>query len=718
MTRLPLRGAIALGLFALLVALRVADYYPRLPNPLVVDLLLAPGPAGRSDPVLTSGRPLTGDFLSVRFIDAATVQFVYDHWGSPGLTSAPVILPPDGKLRLTLTLPALDQIQGNLGPASNRIRIESNGTQVLDTTGPFSVREPARIFFAENPLGGTACGPSLHGRLLAANGRELRGGPDAVFSRGDALLDWFTSFPHQVVVLLLVAGALAFYGDRLFAPQSALRRGLHLAARHRWFTGSALAATLVYAWLVTYGNFRFGAGDIFGSFYDYQAASLLQGRLDVPEDAIGGEAFEFRGKLYGYFGPTPALLRLPFIVSGFAFGQLSRGFMVAYFLASLVAAYLLFQHARGKMRGLQAGSFPPPGPWAVCVLVGSVGLGSTLFFVGSRSFMYHEAILGGITFALWSGWCTLRHLDAPERRWWLGALLCGIASVHTRPPTGLFALTCLGSAVCMLAFRDWRAGRWHLPRLPGRALGIAFLCAAGFLSLNGLAWLKFRSFDAAPLKISRPYQNPERLAKIDGRSFHLANVPHNFDAYFVRTNFHREREFPWIYFGSRTPLREYPRARIDLPDHTIAIPYAMPSLFVLATLGSLGAALAFPATRSALATLWLAVLPMALALFAAVAIAQRYTGDFCPFLIATAAFGLAAGETLAATWRWIIRTLLAGLTVAAIALTVPLTLHYQGEMLWGMPDELRRDYQKLRHRIDYALGVNPNPPPAGTPPAR
>src|SRR5688572_2102535 len=99
-----------------------------------------------------------------------------------------------------------------------------------------------------------------------------------------------------------------------------------------------------------------------------------------------------------------------------------------------------------------------PSPFASLVLVGSVGLGSTLFFLGTRSFVFHEAILCGVVFALWSCWCTLRHLQAPAGCWWIGALLTGILSVHARPPTGLFALTFLGCVVIVHLSRSLLAG--------------------------------------------------------------------------------------------------------------------------------------------------------------------------------------------------------------------------------------------------------------------
>ncbi len=708
--RLLLRIGLGLALSTLFLSLRVAEHYPVLPNPLTFDLVLEPGDADRADPLIVTGRTQIGDFLSVAFLDAGTVRFTYDHWGEPAIASLPVTLRPGAPLRLQVTMPGLDQVRENFIPADDRLRIECDGRTLLDERVMFFIRERSRIFFGENSLGGTACGPRLLGRITNPDGRVLRGGPGAIFTLGERLRDWLKTFPLEAPLLLLFGLVLGWYGDRLPRCGSMLRQGVRLAIRHRWFTGAFLAATAVFSWLVTYGTFRITHEEMYGSFYDYQAAALLRGQLDVPEKAIRDEAFETRGRIYGYFGPTPALARLPLTLARVSFGRLSRGFMIAWFIASLLAAYQILQHARRAIAGAPAGAVRPAGPFPSLVLVGGAGLGSTLFFLGSRSFMYHEAILAGIAFALWSIACTLRHLEAPGGRWWIGALVCGMLSLHARPPTGLFALSCLGAAVVLGSWQSLRRPGASLPAVLARPAGIAFACLSALLTLNGVAWLKFRTFDAAPLRLSRPFTGtPGRLERIDGRSFHLVNLPHNFDAYFVRTNFHFEREFPWFYLGTSPvrPLRTYPHAKIDLPDHTLALPYAMPGLFLLAVFGSVGAARLHPACRPALAALWLGVVPMTVALLAAVAIAQRYTGDFCPFLIGTGAYGLAAAESVPSRWRLLTRSLIALATFAAVAITLAITLHYQRDTLWGMPDELRDNYQKLRQRIGRMTGNHP-----------
>ena len=38
--------------------------------------------------------------------------------------------------------------------------------------------------------------------------------------------------------------------------------------------------------------------------------------------------------------------------------------------------------------------------------------------------------------------------------------------------------------------------------------------------------------------------------------------------------------------------------------------------------------------------------------------------------------------------------------LAAIAVTVAITIQYQGDYLWGVPGEVKQNYQALRQRVD------------------
>ena len=697
-----LRWCAAAALFAVLSVVCLEDYFPPLPPPLALTLELGPSHPGQSDPLIVAGHVEAGDFLVVRYRDETTVDFAYNSWGDPLIVSTSTVkIPPGRQLHLRIEAPALGQIEGSFTAASDRVRVECEGVTVLEAKPHFFMRGAREIFLGENPLGGLVCGATLRGRLLREDGRELRGGAPQIFSRRERLLGWLRHNRWQPLALLLLSAAAVSLGSRLAqlrppALAAAVANARRAIARHRWFAGTLALSALAFAWIGTQGSFHFDVREPFADFYDYQATSLLQGRLDVPEEAVGGEAFVAGGKLYGYFGPTPALLRVPFVIFNVAFGRLARGFMLVDFVGALAAAYLILRHA-AKLLGRPDAM---PSPWAIVLFLGGAGVGSSLFFLSSRAYTYHEAILCGAMFALFACWCALRHLAAPAGRWWLGALACGLLSLHARPPTGLFALTLLGGVAVAIALREHRAGL-------RRPLLLAIACAAGVLTFTGLSYLKFKTLDGAPLHLSRHY-DAARLAKIGGRSFHLSNLPFNSYTYLVRPNFRVERHFPWLYLGSGVPGHFFPAAKTDLADETLAFPYAMPGVLALATIACAWAFARRPAARLPIAITWLAAAPMTLAMFAAVATAERYTADFCPFLLCAAAFGLAALDSAAPRWRAAGLWALGAATLWACLLGFAMALHYQRDSAWGVPEDVRQDYQQLRRRVDRFFGV-PSP---------
>src|SRR5262249_2914335 len=93
---------------------------------------------------------------------------------------------------------------------------------------------------------------------------------------------------------------------------------------------------------------------VLSGLYDAQAHRLLAGHWDVPLDKLTFEAFLVHGKTYMYFGPWPAVLRLPIAALTDRFdGELTQLSMIAAFVVLLVAT------SRLLWRG---GGGPPPRP--------------------------------------------------------------------------------------------------------------------------------------------------------------------------------------------------------------------------------------------------------------------------------------------------------------------------------------------------------------------
>ena len=706
-----LRWFAALTVFLTASVLSLWDYFPPLPSPLTLDVQLAAAEPGKNEPLLVTGRSGAGDFLFVHHLAGNAIAIGYESWGQPSQLSPPLPLPADRRVRLTVATPGLTQVRGVFTAPDEHLRVTVNGIQLFNTKVRHHLRLPDHVWFAENPIGGTACGPKLDGVIRLAGGPELRGSPTPLRSLADRTRAWLAISRWQAVfaaalglVTFLVwprlhwdrwfrIAARTLRGPRALAADDDGRRLLAFGREHRVFAGTGAAATLAFAWMVSYGSLDLVQAETFGNFYDYQAASLLQGRLDVPTDAISGEAFIHDGKVYGYFGLTPALLRLPFVIHDAAFGELTRAFMVAGFAAALVACHLLLRVVY-SLSGRGA-----PSARATIVLVVGAGLGSTLYFLGSRAYVYHEAILWGITFALFGCWAALRHYAAPGGRWWLASLAGGILSVHARPPTGLFALTFLGVVALVLLWRER-----HVASAVRRQLLVGALCGAGVFSFNVVSYLKFRTFEGCPLRYNVQY-DAQRLARIDGKQFHLVNIPIAIECYLLRPNFRLEASFPYFFIERDVPSMPWLETKIDYHDNTLGFPYAMPALVWLAVGGGLVALRRAPALRGPLLATWAAAVPMTLAMFAAIAITHRYTADFCPFLIVAAALGLAAGEELNGAWRGAFRALTLVTLVVSVLVTLAITLHYQGQEVWGVPDEIRAKYAALRQGIDLAVGA-------------
>ncbi|PTX92603.1 hypothetical protein [Opitutus sp. ER46] len=694
--RFSLAAAALFGLaLASIVALRT---WPPMPAVLALEVAFPPAENGRIEPIIATGEFANADFLSVKYETGNRVVIAYDAWGVGGPVSEPIPYIPGERLRLVVEMPSFTELNGVSTRPTAPLRVSVAGREILRGEVSFHRRKSHEIFFGLNPLGGTPAG-AFRGTLWIDH-RPVKGGPESYFSLPRRLAAFALQF-ERIAAVVLLGAAFGFFLPACqrwlrARPQQAVADAPHRPP-HRWFICATVLATLVFTHVITAGTYQLFYPESFGTFYDYQALSLIHGRLDVAGEALSGEAFIYNGKCYGYFGPTPALLRIPFALLGVGFGLLSRPMMVLQFVACLAAVYaILCQAVR-----LRSGAAAWPSRFATLAFVLTAGLGSTLFFLSSRAYIYHEAILCGAAFGLWACYGALRYLDAPASRWWITALICGVLAVHARPPLGLYALVLIGVVAAMhLCFR--RTKDAASARQPLKHLTVGALAVAGVLSFNGLSYLKFHTIEGCPLRYNVQY-NATRLARIDGKQFHLGNVPFGFDAYLGKLTLKTTKHFP--YFATHgLDSSTYPSAKIDMTESMAGIPWAMPGLSALALLGLFAWSRRSGALRFEVAAIWVAVLPTAFAMFAAIAVSHRYTGDFVPFLLCAAALGMAVVDRWAGITGRLTHWILLLLCTVSIAITAALTLSYQGEGVWGVPAETQQQYQRLRERVDGFFG--------------
>lgn len=684
-----------------LSALSIRRFVPAFPSPLTLTVVFERGTPGQGEPLITTGRAGAGDFFYVRYIDAETVAFGYDSWGRGGPVSGPVRIAPGRSRILRVAMPALNPARMASQPPF-RLRVWYNGIVVLAGKVGAHGRASREIRFGENPIGGTSCGPSFSGQLRRLDGRPLRGEPADVTSWRERAHGWLRGSPFQAGLILLAGFAIFALMTRQssMTPRDRLTRAAGALRRHRAFLFTALVCVVLFAAVLTGGRFHLLEGETFGDFYDYQAAGLLQGRLDVPAVRQSGEAFVFRGRSYIYFGLTPALLRLPFAAFEVGFGRWTRLFLTAYhaICLALVYAILLLSTRIASPRARPAGA-------TTVLFVAAAGTGSTLFFLASRAYVYHEAIMAGVAFGLAVCWGALRWIEAPRSRWGLFAAAAGAFSINARPTVGLFSLAFTSFVALMILGRTGRRTNrtGTEPRASGGRVGplaVIAACFLAFLSSTAVNYAKFHGPAGMPVKYNYP---PERLKAIDGRLFHLSNLPFNFAIYGWEPNVRLDSRFPFVQVTSPDHAeigRRFPAAKVDYYEPTLAIPYSTPYFVVLAATSLLLLVSGPPALRGIARALAAAFLPLVALLLMLVTIAPRYTADFCPYLFCAAALSLAALSSRSRPIPAWIHIALGVLVAVSIFVSLMITLRHQGEYVWGVPDDIKAHYQALKAFFD------------------
>jgi hypothetical protein len=135
---------------------------------------LSPGLAGQCDPLVVTGRTGAGDLLGIQYMDATSVRFGFDHWGSPMAWSDPVTVDFSQPVTLEVAMPSLNPVEDALasgGIIRGDLLVSVNGRVVWQEVREFYPAEAGEIVIGRNPIGGTSSGPTFRGEVLAAERR-------------------------------------------------------------------------------------------------------------------------------------------------------------------------------------------------------------------------------------------------------------------------------------------------------------------------------------------------------------------------------------------------------------------------------------------------------------------------------------------------------------------------------------------------------------------
>ncbi|MET0728250.1 MAG: alpha-(1-_3)-arabinofuranosyltransferase family protein [Acidimicrobiales bacterium] len=596
---------------------------------------------------------------------------------------------------------------------------------------------------------------------------------ERVDRREQPSFDFFTSLdlPHRIAMfgLVLLAGDLvlglarppATASDPVLSLRRVWRRCVLAddpavdlgtsppsSSRRRFLaacTAGAVPAVALFVWVVTAGTGQLFDWHPTADFYDAQAHSLLDGRLDIPGSVLGIEGFVSDGRSYMYQGPFPALIRLPVAaVTGSLDGRLAGLSMLIAFLVASVAISSLLWQVRRLVRG--ADEVSRGEAIGIAGFVFSATGGSVLLFEASQVSAYHESAIWGMALALATLSMLLRHLT-DTGGWTLAATsVLATATMWSRASLGIGVVSALGLLLAGQLAAWWRARRsrpaWPAteilrpagPASARRALTALLACAVPVLLYTGVNFAKFDSLVSVPWsdQVFTEVSSARRefLAANDQTFFGPQFAPTTAVAYLRPDAFTIEDRFPWIGFrtGSIGQRSGYRGVLFDKVDATGSIPVAFP---LLGALGAVGLAAVLARARRTDPSLLLTgpLLGAAVAtatIFGFGFIAHRYLGDVLPFMVLAASAGFAvAGRGLQRSGPGPRRLVVAGLILLGLFgawTTIGQGLWYQGVYASPNDEEVTESFftSRLAHgRLPVGRTVSvargPHLPPRGAP---
>jgi hypothetical protein len=126
---------------------------------------------GARDPLLITGRYAAGQLLMIEYLDAQTVRFSLDLWGSPLQASAPIPIDYARPHEIDVSLSALVAPPDILLERHVRrgyVRVAVDGREIWRDDTEMFTADAFEFAIGRNAIGGTGCGPVFTGEVLSA----------------------------------------------------------------------------------------------------------------------------------------------------------------------------------------------------------------------------------------------------------------------------------------------------------------------------------------------------------------------------------------------------------------------------------------------------------------------------------------------------------------------------------------------------------------------
>ena len=438
-------------------------------------------------------------------------------------------------------------------------------------------------------------------------------------------------------------------------------------------------------WLfTTTGGRQIFVKEVLGGAYDSQAEHFLRGDVDVDVDAIGHEAMIVNGKVRMYFGPFPALVRIPLnLVYPAGHGKWSR---ISGFCAGLIALFAFAGLMRMALRSSLLSSRARNWLGNACVV--GFAFGSPLLFLLGNLSIYDEAIIWGLGLsfgAVFFAFCSRQAEGGGLTRALLGFSLCAGGALLSRVTFGapfilITPLLALG-----------------LPRT-NRVANLTALVLPLSAALIFYVWLNCARFGSLTGANYYDYYINTVHAEFAHKFgvFSPRRIPYSFADYFGVRFPSLEREPPFL--AADRHFYDYPSLYSnDFSEVYLPLPWCSGWLVFGAIMGITclvrrdGADAFARGAATALFVQFLCILSF-------FALAQRYAADLYPFLIFCVIIFLRSGGMALVRSRHVI----IGLVCLAIIVNSLATVSWLIGPDQNVPSETRAAWERLleRHSVE------------------
>src|SRR5437667_2500000 len=442
-----------------------------------------------------------------------------------------------------------------------------------------------------------------------------------------------------------------------------------------------LLSVLLWVFTTTGGRQVF-VKEVLGGAYDSQAEHFLRGDVDVDAEAISHEAMLVNDHVRMYFGPFPALLRIPL---NFAYpaghGKWSR---ISGFCAAVVALFAVAGLIGTALRSSPLSSRGRNWVGNACIV--GFALGSPLLLLLGNLSIYDEAIIWALAWSLGALYFGLRSRKVETNaltRPLLGFSLCAAGALLSRVTFGIpFILIAL-----LLALRLPRENRIT------NLLTLLLPLGAAFAFYIWLSYARFGSFVGVNYDY---YLNPvhNEFAHKHGL-FSPRRIPYSLADYFSLRFPGIERQPPFLVADRHS--YNYPTL-FSNPDSEVYISLLWSSSWMVFA-AIMGITCLFRRkgfnffTRGAT----LALLVQFVCILSYFLLAQRYATDLYPFLIFCLVVFLGSGGTALLRSRH----LLTGLVALSVVINSLATVSWLINADQNVPAETKAAWENFLGRRSY-----------------